>query len=673
MPGFNLTCDTTTNGTPRLLVGDNGFFRVIEFDLPNSALRVAHSGPILNISSHGPAFYFEGEYTDDGSEPRIFERREAPYSLSTRNELILMGCNAMATMYEDDGDQIAISGCASVCPDNVTDNRYIDGVPRCYGTGCCQARISMSTNGMLPSLVSYEQIDKKRSPMPAYVLIAEAGWFDGQQNVSGKSRSVAAQDVPMILQWEVLPLPSGLPGPDAKSHPNCTREVTKQLCKSMHSTCRAGTRGYTCHCEERYQGNPYSPEDDGCRGHHGIHLTTGADIAIGVAIGAGLILSALSVVFISNKLKHRRAKRLKWKFFEQNRGRLLQQLVSQRADIAERMIIPLEELEKATNNFDKSRELGGGGHGTVYKGILSDKHVVAIKKPKKVIQKEIDEFINEVAILSQINHRNVVKLYGCCLETEVPMLVYEFTANGTLYDHLHAQGPSSLSWDNRLRIATETAGSLSYLHSTASVPIIHRDIKSGNILLDDSLTSKIADFGASRYVPIDRSGVTTMVQGTRGYLDPMYFYTGRLTEKSDVYSFGVMLVELLTRKKPFSCLSSEGEGLVADFATLYAEGNLSQILDPQVMKEEDKNVQKVAALAVECIKLRREDRPTMKQVESTLGSIQSDKQHVPDTTLDNTHGDGIAINYPSTADGSDESARRYSMEEEFMLSSRYPR
>jgi DhnA family fructose-bisphosphate aldolase class Ia len=156
---------------------------------------------------------------------------------------------------------------------------------------------------------------------------------------------------------------------------------------------------------------------------------------------------------------------------------------------------------------------------------------------------------------------------------------------------------------------------------------------------------------------MDGSGVTTVVQGTRGYMDPMCIYTGRLTEKSDVYSFGVMLVELLTRKKPFSYLSSEGEGLVVDFATLYAEGNLSQILDPQVMEEEDQNVQKVAALAVECIKLRREDRPTMKQVESILGSIQSDKQHVPDTTLDNAHGDGIAMNYPSTADGSDESAR----------------
>uniref|UniRef100_A0ACD5ZXE8 Uncharacterized protein n=1 Tax=Avena sativa TaxID=4498 RepID=A0ACD5ZXE8_AVESA len=368
---------------------------------------------------------------------------------------------------------------------------------------------------------------------------------------------------------------------------------------------------------------------------------------------------------------------LKRKFFQQNRGLLLQQLVSQRADIAERMIIPLEELQKATNNFDKSRELGGGGHGTVYKGILSDLHVVAIKKPKKALQKEIDEFINEVAILSQINHRNVVKLYGCCLETEVPMLVYEFISNGTLSEHLHVQGPSSLSWDNRLRIATETAGSLSYLHSTASIPIIHRDIKSGNILLDDSLASKIADFGASRYVPVDRSGVTTKVQGTRGYLDPMYFYTGRLTEKSDVYSFGVVLVELLTRKKPFSYVSNEGEGLVVDFATLFVEENLSRILDPQVMEEGGRNVEKVAALAVECINLRGEDRPTMKQVESILGSIQSSEtQQVPCTTtmLVNPQDGGIAKkDYPSTVNGSDESTRRYSIEEEFMLSSRYPR
>jgi hypothetical protein len=147
-----------------------------------------------------------------------------------------------------------------------------------------------------------------------------------------------------------------------------------------------------------------------------MRIFSGRSIIIGAASGTGLIILVLIAYFISNKFKHHRAQMLKRKYFEQNRGQLLQQLVSQRADIAEKMIITLEELEKATNNFDKARELGGGGHGTVYKGILSDQHVVAIKKPKKVVQKEIVEFINEVAILSQINHRNVVKLYGFALK-----------------------------------------------------------------------------------------------------------------------------------------------------------------------------------------------------------------------------------------------------------------
>jgi len=329
--------------------------------------------------------------------------------------------------------------------------------------------------------------------------------------------------------------------------------------------------------------------------------------------------------WISWALKRRKLLKLKEKFFKQNGGLMLQQrLLSHRGSVETDKIFSAEELKKATNNYDKSRVLGQGGYGTVYKGVLPDNKVVAIKKSKISDQSQIEQFINEVIVLTQINHRNVVKLLGCCLETEVPLLVYEFITNGTLSDHIHNKSlASSLSWEKRLKIAAETAGALAYLHFSTSMPIIHRDVKTTNILLDDNYMAKVSDFGASKLVPLDQTQLTTLVQGTFGYLDPEYFHTSQLTEKSDVYSFGVVVAELLTGKEALSFNRPESDrNLAMYFVSAIKEDRLLQILEDHIVKGNNiEELKEVANLAKRCLRVRGEDRPSMKEVAMELEGL----------------------------------------------------
>ncbi|PON56428.1 Wall-associated receptor kinase [Parasponia andersonii] len=349
-------------------------------------------------------------------------------------------------------------------------------------------------------------------------------------------------------------------------------------------------------------------------------------ILIGVGSGLGALFLIVGSWVLFKVIQRRKEIQRKKKFFERNGGlSFQQQLSSNQVNVEKTMLFKSEELEKATDRFNVNRILGQGGQGTVYKGMVADGKIVAIKKSKILDQEKLKEFINEVVILSQINHRNVVKLLGCCLETEVPLLVYEFIPNGTLSHYIHDPNEEiPLTWGMRLRIATEIAGALSYLHSSASSPIYHRDIKSTNILLDQKHRAKIADFGTSRSVSIDQTHLTTLVYGTFGYLDPEYFQSSQFTDKSDVYSFGVVLVELLTGQKPISTTrSNEGRSLSTYFLHCMEENRLFDIVDARVKKEgENGAIMELANVARRCLNLSGKKRPTMREVSTVLEGIQ---------------------------------------------------
>lgn len=330
--------------------------------------------------------------------------------------------------------------------------------------------------------------------------------------------------------------------------------------------------------------------------------------------------------------RQRKIAKMRAKYFKQNGGNLLLQLSKSRGCSENDKIFSAKELEKAINNYHESRILGQGGQGTVYKGTLSENRMVAIKKSVIGDHSQVEPFINEIMVLSQINHRNVVKLLGCCLETPVPMLVYEYVTHGSLYDHIHnvvGVRSSFLPWEARLRIATETAEALSYLHSAASILIIHRDIKLANILIDENYIAKVSDFGASRLVPCDQAQIATIVQGTFGYLDPECMHTGQLTEKSDVYSFGVVLIELLTGRKAICLESSEEQKVLAMyFLSMMKEDRLHNIVDSRLLNDVNaEQLKEVATLARKCVRVRGEERPTMKEVAHELAGLQATERY----------------------------------------------
>ncbi|KAJ0520873.1 putative protein kinase RLK-Pelle-WAK family [Helianthus annuus] len=585
-----------------------------------------------------------------------------PYTISKVNKFTVLGCDGSAWLTTSATNRSSTyTGCMVFCskPEEVVGGE-------CSGNGCCQSPIPQDIKyytTRINSLLNSSEISSRSFAPCTYAFVGDIDKLNFKGAVDLKDTNFKDRiddSVPLVLDWAIGNL-------------NCAQaNGTKNFACQSNSTCVDSEReagGYRCACKQGYQGNPYlSP---GCQdinecgdvkqfpcygdcinteGNYTCTCKKGyfgdatikdncqrrrnsfnpLHLSLGLGLGFLTLLIGLSVLYLM--FKQRKLIKLREQLFEQNGGVLLEDKLRTTGRSVMK-IFQVEELEKATDSYAEDNIIGRGGNGIVYKGTLPDTRIVAIKKSQRLDQEQRDQFINEMVILAQINHPNVVQLLGCCLETDVPLLAYEFISNDTLHRHIHnnrASGKMRLSWDSRLRIAHESAGALAYLHTDARMSIIHRDVKSTNILLDGNYTAKIADFGASRLVPLGHDQVTTLVQGTIGYLDPEYFHTGHLTDKSDVYSFGVVLAELLTGKKPIDAQRGlEDTNIATYFVKAKKQNRLHGILDHQVVKEATDDQLKAACdLACRCLNQVGGNRPSMKDVTMELETLRKfSKQH----------------------------------------------
>ncbi|XP_044347270.1 wall-associated receptor kinase 4 [Triticum aestivum] len=571
-----------------------------------------------------------------------------PLNLSKRNSLVGIGKNVEARlatrMYMDypSSDPWLESTCTSIVefsgfksPTNGS----------CSGYGCCQVPFAAAVDDTPPVefAVSFKPdnstwVDWEEHPC-SYGMVVESSWYNfssldlyGYEVLSRKFQ----RGVPFVIDFAIITEQNGSCPAEGQQPP------LGYACASGNSFCTNATAFtdagyfYVCKCKEHYEGNPYvqngcqdidecknrdlypCSRDGVCKNRLGGYdcpckrgmkgdgkAGTCKDIVPLVAkvvMGATGFIFVMVILFLIILQKERTKTR---EFYKKNGGPILEKA----------KIIKLFKKEELKPIIKSDNFIGKGGFGEVYKGLLANE-LVAVKKPISGSVLETEQFANEVIIQSQVIHKNIVRLIGCCLEVDLPMLVYEFLSKGSLEDILHSDNKVPVNLDLRLRIAAESADGLAYMHSKTTTKILHGDVKPANILLDDNFVPKISDFVISRLIPRDKQHTLSII-GDRTYMDPVYLQTGLLTEKSDVYSFEVVILELISREK---ATYSDNNSLVQKFLEAHKkERKATEYFDKEIAVPRDLGLlDSLAEMAVECLSLDVDQRPTMTEVAERL-------------------------------------------------------
>uniref|UniRef100_M8BT51 Wall-associated receptor kinase 5 n=1 Tax=Aegilops tauschii TaxID=37682 RepID=M8BT51_AEGTA len=551
--GFEIICRRTADGTDKPFMFVQAV-EVLSISVPRGQVRVFAdiSTYCYNITSRSMV---HNAWSLDFSQ--------SPYRFSyVHNKLIVIGCNTLAYINNLGSTAKYTTACAAVCesPAALTNGS-------CVGAGCCQNDIPKGLRGY--SFSFYDVYHNSNSMLfnpCGYAAMVETETFSFSSDYITTTRFNDTDDgrKPLVLDWVV----------GNATYVNECEKNSSIFPKS--ATCHNTIGGYYCSCSP---GRKFVMETKSC--NPDITLIIGISISVVILV---IIIFCIRVIFERRKLAN-----VKKKYFQQHGGMLLFEKMKSDQGLSF-AVFTEAELKQATNKFAESLILGHGGNGTVYKGIIKDITPVAIKRCAFVDDRQKKEFGKEMLILSQINHKNIVKLLGCCLEA---------------------------------------ADGLAFLHSYANPPILHGDVKTSNILLDENYMAKVSDFGASIVAPNDKAQFVTMVQGTCSYLDPEYMQTCCLTDKSDVYSFGVVLLEILTGEEPLKLEGPEVcRSLSSSFLLAMKGNNLDNMLDNQIKGHENMElIVGVADLARQCLEMCSDNRPSMKEVSEELSRLRKLSRH----------------------------------------------